>query len=414
MDLCQGNQLCTFTCTFEDPNDVVNITEGHDVIVEDFADSGDRWFGGVVVSVTEETVGVGKNLTIQCNDWKLILERTTFSKDFDAGFSDEAVIDEIFNEAGLTEITTTQVVEVSPNIGEMTFRGTTLRSAIQTIATIAGAVWWVDPDKNLRYEAPATSTAAKDFSTSPNLSTTFPFYAVSRDRIMPNFNAVEVRGSRTLSDDVTDVYSGDGSRTFFKVAQDGIVDGNDYHFITTPPVAQGRDGRVIIEKNTGTDGSPTWTAQTVGLEGFDAPGTVDVLVNLLAQHIIWDSAPPNFANNSWRITGRYNSFSYASAEDDDLVTSMGRTFRHTINNPEIRTSEEALEAALAFLDEQGMRERVTFNTDEEDAVEVGDTVEITHSIFGLSAVSFEVENVRMKQLTEDARTYRVTAARLVS
>ena len=150
-----------------------------------------------------------------------------------------------------------------------------------------------------------------------------------------------------------------------------------------------------IQRNTGTDGTPTWTTQTVGIEEQDTGK--DVVWNPAAHEVFWATAPPNFATNSWRITGRALVPASAIAEDETASDAAGRIFTKVLVIPEIEDSDQAMDVADAFLREQGSKDfiNLTFN---KDGLVVGDATKITSTPHELTAVKFFVHALSMRSL----------------
>ena len=82
LDLHSGPTLDTINLTLDDPTNSITVLEGKDLIIEDDGDSSFRLFAGIISDVLEEPEGIGRRYNITAQDWKIILDRTTFTKDY--------------------------------------------------------------------------------------------------------------------------------------------------------------------------------------------------------------------------------------------------------------------------------------------------------------------------------------------
>jgi len=219
------------------------VALGNDLIVEEFSDSDVRHFGGVIVDYSVRFIGVEKIYSITAQQWKIILEKSIFTLDV-ASQADTATITAAFSEAGVTEINTSTAgyVESARTLEKMSFRGTSLRSLMDTLTSITGWVWDVDNHKKLIYRQQERKAGPFNLSDAPDNTATFPFYNSSRIERLGAYNFVRIEGERKLSSNYTDIYSGDGSKKLFHLAVDNMVTGNEYHkFIRGPSTAAKND-----------------------------------------------------------------------------------------------------------------------------------------------------------------------------
>lgn len=411
----EGSDIDTLFLTIDDTDASLTINEAMDVIVENWDDNTDRLFGGIIVNVDETIPGINTVYNITAQDWKMLLDRTSIDKSYKLT-SDYDIIQDAFSEAGLSEIDASEIDTISEEINRLDFMGVSLRSVMSTISDLTGGVWNVTPFKKLTYHSPGEVSASFVVSTTGSSvvnALSRPFYNVARNREIMGFNSVKVYGALTLSDDVTNVYSGDGSRTFFNIVTDGKVSGNDYFAIQEPE--EDRD-RVRVQVNEGTDGSPDWGSEdgiNVGLEGQDALQLKDALYNPLTLQIKFREAPPNFANNSWRMHGRYRGRIVAYLPDVESINNVGgREFLRTIHDRSIKSQEHAENIAMAFIREQGNQHRLTFSTDIGDRyLTAGSTILITHARYGYSFIKFDIQRVSTHILGGEVIEQRVQARR---
>lgn len=390
-----GSEIDVVEVELRETSTTLSVEPDHDLIIEDFNDPSTRFFGGIVARVTERTDGLDKIIVVTAQDYKLILDRSAFTLN-PRNQSDFQTIQDAFADADVSEIDTTAKVAVGrSNIEELTFRGATLRQLMDTLTEITGFMWDVDPFKNLIYRAEDAKSAAFDLSDDPDNVNSFPYYNFSRDRELGAYNAIEVRGALKMSDDVTVTFDGDGSRKVWHLWQ---KEGDTAESITQPP--EGKD-RVVIEKNTGTDGSPVWTAQTVGIEGSPI-AAYDVLFNPITLRVQFATAPPNLTN-SWRITGRRETPVTALA----VAPGVTRVYKKVLTEKNIESVEQAQDVADAFLREVGNKDRISCVTNQ-DGLEVGTSLLFTNAKHGLNGEVYRVHNIITRLIGGTTAEYRLS------
>ncbi len=380
LDESEGGTIDVLSMEFVDPAKSLSILDGHEVLLEDFDDNTIRFFGGLVTEAAEVEEGVGKHWTITAQDWKLLLDRSFFSKIY-TNQNDSFIISDAFAEAEVTEIDSSTLVQTGRQISRLVFKGVSLRQMLETVKSITGFIWDIDPFKKLIYRPEGDVLAAFNFDLSnPDLVTTFPYQEATRSRSIGQFNAVQIVRGHKLTN-VTDTYSGDGTRTDFNLRIDGVVSGRTYHQIFRGPPGASPD-LPIVEKNTGSDGTPTWTAQTVGREGATEAG-VDVIWNNVTGQLQFATAPPNFANNAWRITGQYLAPVVWEERDDVAIASAGRVFMKVLTVSQVETDDQAQDLAEAFLREQGAKDTISIVFDK-DGLTIGDGINVNDPTFNVN------------------------------
>jgi subtilisin family serine protease len=403
----EGGIMDTAACSFYDSDNSLSIVAGNEIIIENFDDATERQFGGLINQVTVEHDGLVRLISVAAQDWKMILSKASFAKIYN-NLSDYDIIQDSFTEAGITEFdTTTFVVGVTTGrvIPRLVAKGMTLRQMLDILISITGYVWDVDAFKRLHYHSEFSSLAPFNFSTAYDGVSTFGYSEAKRVTTMGEYNTVEIRGGVKLVQ-VTDIYSGDGARVFFNLRIDGIVAGREYHNIFRGPV--GADPDVpIIEKNIGSDGVPDWDLQSVGIESIDTLTAVDVLWSALAGYVEFANAPPNFANNSWRITGQYAAQAAHTQPDDVAIAAAGgRIFKKVLTIPEIETDQQAIDIAQAFLRAQGPKDRILLSYDR-DGLEVCDAVNVADTLFGVDKL-YQVHRLSSSILGGSTINYNAT------
>ncbi len=398
-----GAVIDSIELVLEDPDNTITVEDGHDFILEDFDDSNVRYFAGIVVDVQEDTVALGKDILIIASDWKMITDRSYFTAQYDDD-TDKAIIQAAFTAAAVTEINTSDLVQSAQTINKMVFRGSSLRQMLDSVSEITGYFWDINKFKKLIYRPFGDNPVAFSFTDGvPNNTTTFPYYRFRRNQEIGQFNEIEVHGGIRLSTITNQVYTGNGTRKRFTLSLDFTISTDDYPLIIAGP--EGSDPDIpTIDRNTGTDGTPIWTSQTVGLEEQDSGK--DVLWNEGTAQVLWTVAPPNFPTASWRISGRGFVRAGFIARDEAAILTAGRVFKKVLVIPEIVDDDQAMDFANAFLAEQGPKTYISLLTNK-DNIKVGDSIPITNVVLSLVAVSFQVHELTMRGLGGSTYEYGV-------
>ncbi|MGH2542081.1 MAG: hypothetical protein ACRDIB_04770, partial [Ardenticatenaceae bacterium] len=296
-----------------------------------------------------------------------------------------------FSQAGLTAIDTATKVQAIKTFDNLRFAGHSLYQVLDILAESSGALWYLNPEKQLVYQAPETDEASFSLSDRPDDAASFGYWGVQHTRDASSmFNRVLVRGGKELSDDQAIVLPGDGVQTIFRAEKD------DGHVATDPPTdadtsytPQGVK-RVEVFVNDGTDASPVWTQQGVGLEGEDALGaafdgkTVGVLWNPATGRLQFQAAPPDFPTNSVQVRGRYPIQIEVEVINQDSIDATGQTITKVIVDQSIVTTDMAIEVAAAFLNEHSDEQEEVVVDFDHDGLEIGQQILFENSIRGIS------------------------------
>ena len=391
-----GSNISTMELVLDDQYNTISIRTGIDIVVEDFNDSSTRYFGGIVVQKSHRRAGLGRHIIITCQDYKMLLDRATFSKGY-SSMMDRDIIRDAFLEAGLIEIDTSHIME-GRELASLNFEGATLRNLMDVVSSITAFPWNIDFFKRLRYGPAGESFAPFTLHNTPDSISSFPYYNWSYVEEMGSFNEVEIRGGVTLSDDREDIYSGDGSaKEFVTGSQSG-----------TTPISEASDGesRVGIDINTGTNNSPVWESQDVGIEAEDTlAGTIDVLWNPLSKLVTFQDAPPNLTN-SWRVRGRYRILVTATQRDEALVFQWGRILRKVVIEPDLTDTQAAIDLAEAFLNEHGTIFYGKCSVDN-DGLRVGMIILVTSEMDGLAGHPFHIQTISTRLLGHTLAEYQL-------
>jgi len=385
-----GYEIGTARFVLNDPNNSISVSLGQDVVVEDWSDSLTRLFGGIISDIDMVPNGLGRAIAIRCQDWKKLLDRASintptiyYSK------TDQYIIQAAFTAAGLTEIDTTKVT-AGRTISVLGVTDLTLRQVLDAVSYLTGYVWNITPFKVLTYSREGSSAPPSPFyqftdATAPNGTSNIPYFSPQYSKQIGEYNVVKVRGGGLLSADITDIYAGNGARKLFITGEAA----------GTSPVDRAPVGenRVVVEVNTGTDVTPVWTAQTVGIVVKDTLGAggITVLWNVITHQLEFNTAPSNFTNG-WRITGRMRTPYRIIVKNQDSIDSLGHEYIKTMDVSQPVDDAELTAIAVGFLhaheDSENMSIQFYF-----DGVEVGDVVRVTSAKFGLTAKPFTVQKL---------------------
>lgn len=136
---------------------------------------------------------------------------------------------------------------------------------------------------------------------------------------------------------------------------------------------------LAVYKNTGSDATPSWTAQTLGVDGTDTVGSKDVLYNAVENFLYFNDEPPNM-RKAVRITGFREQPIRVRVEN---IGDGDPTFATVVTNENITSEEDAVAYANSLLAKKNAPRRMDFTT-YEPGLKPGQTISITDSNRGLS------------------------------
>jgi hypothetical protein len=372
------------------------ILTGYDLIIEDVLNPNKRLFGGVIVDQDLQSEGLGLIRSITAQDYTMLLDRMTVRKEYNAaGQLGSNVIKQAIVDAyrGENEDPNTPIeigfgcIQVDREVPRMEFKGASLSTVISQVASLTGYSWRIDYFKRLHYHPEYFNELPFSFSDAPNLSTLMPMYDATYFSRLATWNEVVLEGA-TEPIDKTDIYSGDAVSTIFTLGSQ-----NDTTRITLPKAGE---DLIVIEENTGTQGTPIWTELIVRGES-DSAATLgincDVIWNPIATRIEFASAPSNFTN-AFRVSGRYLSPNLSNQPDVLAQERHGRRYKGAVIVPEAKHPDFALQLARAFLRDNSDQEYISFKTNTELFNDcLCQVTKITHSGFGLVAEPFFIYNI---------------------
>jgi len=325
----------SFKFTLLDRANTLSLVGTKEIIVENFGDATDRRFGGILTEINDSSVGLGVRYDCVALGWQFDLERTTVTGIFQSK-SDQFIITDasgLFGTASEKDLSaytvnTTNVKEIIQDTEKIRAEGNTLTSVIEVLTGMSNAVWGVTPKQVVYYRPLGESVHVFSLSDAPDDVTKFGYRGFGRFRdFSALINAVKVYGGRHREENQTKAYKGDGATLLYRLG------------LTWRRKDGATDDRLEVDKNTGTDGTPVWTAQTVGLP--QETGSFDVVWDEIPATLEFTVAPPNFANNSFRVTGDIWRAVVGEALDPDSIALHGR-FEVGIRDVTL-TDDEAVE-----------------------------------------------------------------------
>ena len=388
------------------------IRRGDDIIIESFNDNTIRYFGGIIAEKTQKEDGLGNITKITAQDWKVLLDKSSVTKKYTLKTHKQIIRDAVA-ESGITEIDTSLLVDDLARdrvVDYIEFAGHSLRSILVTISELTNHKWWIDPFKRIHFELEGTEgdRAAFGLSDNPDNNFTFPYYNTEYVEELGNFNQVELRGGYRTSDNLVEEFSGDGLQTIWQVGVHENSSNDVSEPISVEPTREYIDAidpslvdRVIIEKNTGSDGAPRWQTVDVAL---DLTGGGEATWNPLYSRVEWHVAPRNLTK-SWRIHGRRNM---PLITEYPAIPPIGeRVYKHTIFDASIVTEEMGLEKAQALLRENGHKERLHCSIQKE-GLYTGQSIVVNCRRYGLVNKSLKVHGMRISLLGGTVGEFRLT------
>ena len=356
---------------------------GYEVILEDADDPSNRFFGGLVVEVSSSSYGLGAMLQITCQDWKILLDRAIVTQNY-INKDDNVIIESVMELSELEgQIDYQSFVELGKRVEAISFNGTTVRHAMESLVRISNYIWDVDPFKRLIYRPIGRVLSPNQLSDNPNGTTSFPFYEEQYTEELGVYNSVEVVGSGVLSENIIDIYETTATRLNRRLYYVGQPDGTSP--LSSPPLEDPQPASIVVEENTGTDAVPVWSGLDIGYENQDMLSRVDALWSPITGRLEFADERVVLAS-SFRVRGRY--FGPIRVEYQDAAEvrrNQGRVFKKLLVEPAISSREEAVNVAQTFLEEAGTKLRVMVKT-QQDGFDVDQSLMIKAEKFGLNRI----------------------------
>jgi hypothetical protein len=402
----------TFGFTIDDQGSTISLTALANVILEDFADSTTRHFGGKLTEIRQRTLGLGRRFDCKALGWVFDLERATVS-DIYRGASDQEIIlstsatvakplGVFFNtDKDLTAYTlsTNNIKIGNANTNKIVFNGQTIRSIMELLAGWQGFVWKVDPDQTVHYRAPGDQESTFTLSDAPDNVTAFPYYQFNRivdaSKVV---NHVTVFGGTFREENDTQTYSGDGVTTRLLLGLRWRHNDNN------------ADERIEVARNTGTSASPAWENLTVAVPGQSDSTTFAVIWDEFTNTIDFTTAPPNISGPAIRIIGDVWRPLIGEEVDQASIDAVGR-FQLTIKDTSL-TDDEAVErrADVELRKHASEAEQITVVTNQ-DGAQPGQLMSISNSVHSIAG-NYLIDRMVIRPLSDTFREYELSLRRV--
>lgn len=230
----------TAVFTVTDPDGTLRFLRGQSVVIDDL---GTNVFCGFVDESVETAIGgTGPGLvhTVSCVDCHYLADKRIVATSFE-DVTAKAVVESLhatYLDPENVTLATATLAGAEVNLGGVVINYVPLSVALDRIAELAGAHWWIDDDRELHFEDPTTAAAAP-FDLDGSGVLVGPTVTQGNQEYR---NRQYVRGGRALTSEQVETFVGDGERTAFTVGF---------------PIAQ----VPTVKVNT--------VAQTVGIKGVD-------------------------------------------------------------------------------------------------------------------------------------------------
>jgi len=289
---------------------------GDEVIVER---DGTRLFGGVVVRI-HEALRSAKILeyTVQCNDYSQFLKRELVTERYE-NQTVAQIIDDLIATYTTDGFTDDGVVGTL-TIESISFNRLNVADCLQKLADAISYVWYVDYNKDIHFFPKNEEVGSSLTDSSQNYI--FDSLEIVEDLTQIR-NSVLVQGGERVSDTTrTELFSGDGTRTQFALA-------NKYD--STPAVEVGG------------------VAQTVGVEFLDDDASFDVMWNFNEKYLRFTAGnTPASGTNNIEVTGTYLFPIVVQVPNNASINEFGR-YEFAITDRSIKSQDEAVKRAVAEL-----------------------------------------------------------------
>jgi hypothetical protein len=343
-----------------------------------------RMFGGYVSKLSDLTMRKQPMVQVDCHDYWQDLDRVQVNLVYN-GVSDTTIISQVMSTYAPWIDTSLVNFTVSNYVFQLRrFRAKSVMQILQAIADVTGFDVWVDPNKKLHYQAPSSlGTAAFAVSDNPDGVTSFGAvfskYEVDDNAIV---NRAFFYGGKKPSTDFTQDLSNQctGSNTLFTVA---------YY------PRNSSDGKVHVKKN-GTDlavGNPFGTGAANTLKS--AGGTADVLLDVDAQTLTFDTAP--LATDTIVAIYRYNTPLLVTLNNTQSQAFYGRFYDGNLIDDQVFDVQTAIQRLRILLVEQafGLVE-ISFTTRQPGLV-AGTQLSITNHARGING-TYMIQKVTTKPI----------------
>jgi len=325
---------------------------------------GSAVFTGYLVQVRRRGA-LGSVWQVEALDEGLLLDRRIVTAAYE-GMYDGAIIRSLIADAGLSLDTSAQSVKF---ITRIRFNRRTLRDAIQRLARLSGAVWYVH-DGALHYWDGKGRHAPFGISDTPDFTATYPAQRIEVNRDATGVvNMVEVVGATYLSEPTTMYLQGTGEDNrvslFFR--------------------AHAPEGRSAIQvwRNDGDDTNPSWTELTVKAGYVDMLTGPDDVLHYYEEKVLEQQNPWPNLKKAVKVYARYEVPLRVRVRSDASIAHYGQVLQTVLIDDSLESKEEARLAGKRVLAENAFAKTTVRFRVERPGLRTGQVIKISYPSLGV-------------------------------
>lgn len=370
----------------------------------------DRIFTGFITDLKVSYIGATRIYDVEATSADWSMENATLVNATYLGATDQTIITNIASSlaphlyastpslaAGTPQALAYRnvpVVYAGVTIAGMQYADNTLREVMNSMNTITGFLFGVDPYYNLFYFPPFYNISPYGFSSSPDNVTTFSYYDYSIEYDASQLqNALNVVGT-TFPTTITESWHlQDGSHT--ETVQGGkTVDVTLFHTPNAVPT-------VVVG---GTGISCGWDNGT----GYGGAQSIVSSPQFGIPNLLSFPSPGYAAGTSISVTYAYNTLAYIQAQSPDSIGEFGRTLYGKVNDSSLVSIAAAVTSGEATLQAYA-QPRVTLNFKCQKLVQPSQVITFTSALDGIAAQHFTVHQVTARSLGAGINEYEIQA-----
>jgi hypothetical protein len=341
-------------------------------------DTGTTIYKGLILTVRKITEGHSVvRYMVDCVDNTHYLNRVLVAESY-TNTTIEAIIHDLI--VAYAPAFTTTNVSASIIVDSVKFNRISVSACLEKLASLSNYSWYVDYDNDIHFFEKNTEPAP--FS----LTDTSGNYIYESLQIAEDLsqlrNRVFIQGGEAVGDPRTELFNGDGTKKFFKLAN---------KFSQLPTVTVG--------------GTP----KTVGVDFLDQDTDFDVLWNYNETYIKFTAAPPSGTNNI-EVTGTPLYSILVQVEDATSIAEYGLSeFAKT--DVTIKSKEEAFKFAVAELEAYSSKISEGSFVTYSPGLRSGQLITVNSAQRGINE-DFLIQRVSFRMISQTTGEYRVELATL--
>jgi hypothetical protein len=287
-----------------------------------------REFGGVIVRVTDEMETPKLvRYKVECKDYAHVFDRQLVTQNY-TNTTVQAIIEDIVD-TKTTGFTYTQV-NAPISVKSISFNRLTPSKCLEKLARKTNYHWFIDYYKDVNFNAKNSQTAPfnlTDDDTSDDYGK-YIYMSLKQERDFSQIrNVILVEGGEEVG--VTRTITRDGG----EASSEGVLN-LEYKFSEKPTV------------------TVNGFAQTIGIDFLDDDNSFDAMWNFNEKYLRWTLGNEPTDGDVILITGTPLFPIIVNVPDNDSIGEFG-VYEHTITDDTIRSSDEAIERAIAEISAYG-------------------------------------------------------------